>query len=69
MAVDRNITVNFKHNLVEVKYDTGEAVFELLDSENGETKTYKVSGSATACGLGSGLILIFFCFFFLLYLT
>ena len=42
LRVDRKIMVNFRHNLVEVKHDTREAVFELLDSEKGETKTFQV---------------------------
>ena len=43
MHVDRNIKVNFRHNLVEVKHDKSEAIFELLDSEDGKTVTFKVS--------------------------
>ena len=42
LGVDRNIMVNFRHNLVEVKHETREAVFELLDSEKEETETFQV---------------------------
>ena len=41
--VNRNIKVNFRHNLVEVKHDKSEAIFELLDSKDGKTVTFKVS--------------------------
>ncbi|KAK4007956.1 hypothetical protein OUZ56_013116 [Daphnia magna] len=37
----RNIAVNFRHELVEVKPDTKEAVFRLLDDPAGATKTFK----------------------------
>ncbi|XP_043929295.1 sulfide:quinone oxidoreductase, mitochondrial [Protopterus annectens] len=37
---DRNIQVNYRHNLIEVKADKQEAVFEKLDNP-GETITYK----------------------------
>ncbi|KAK7096277.1 sulfide:quinone oxidoreductase, mitochondrial-like [Littorina saxatilis] len=40
---ERNIKVNYRHNLVEVKPDKREAVFQLLDSEKGETKTFEYS--------------------------
>lgn len=39
---ERNITVNFRHELVEVKSNTREAVFKLLDDPVGTTKTFKV---------------------------
>lgn len=39
---ERNIQVNFRHELVEVKPDTKEAVFQLLDKPPGTTKTFKV---------------------------
>ncbi|XP_057375994.1 sulfide:quinone oxidoreductase, mitochondrial-like [Daphnia carinata] len=38
---ERNIAVNFQHELVEVKPDTKEAVFRLLDDPAGTTKTFK----------------------------
>ncbi|XP_006135101.1 sulfide:quinone oxidoreductase, mitochondrial [Pelodiscus sinensis] len=37
---DRNITVNYKHNLIEVRADKQEAVFENLDKP-GETEVYQ----------------------------
>ncbi|KAK0395859.1 hypothetical protein QR680_001467 [Steinernema hermaphroditum] len=37
----RNIQLNTRHNLVEVKPDTREAVFQLLDSEGKPTSNYK----------------------------
>lgn len=40
---ERNITVNFRHELIEVKPDTKEAVFRLLDEPAGTTKSIKVS--------------------------
>lgn len=40
---ERNIHVNYKHELIEVKPDTKEAVFRLLDDPNGTTKTFNVS--------------------------
>lgn len=39
---ERNIAVNFRHELIEVKPDTKEAVFRLLDDPAGKTKTFKV---------------------------
>ena len=44
---ERDIELNFFHNLVEVKADTKEAVFEILSSDVGEDKvkeyeTFKV---------------------------
>lgn len=38
---ERNIQVNLQHNLVEVKPDKGEAVFELLGTEDKKRKTFK----------------------------
>lgn len=38
----RNITVNYRYELIEVKPDTKEAVFQLLDAPAGTTKTFKV---------------------------
>ena len=38
---ERNITVNLRHELVEVKPDSKEAVFQLLDHP-GTTKTFNV---------------------------
>lgn len=43
----RNIAVNFRHELVEVKPDTKEAVFRLLDDPAGKTKTFKVRFSSS----------------------
>ena len=40
---ERNITVNYRHELIEVKPDTKEAVFKLLDDPAGTTKTFKVN--------------------------
>ncbi|PVD36175.1 hypothetical protein C0Q70_03150 [Pomacea canaliculata] len=37
----RNITVNYRHNLVEVRPNTKEAIFANLDSPTGETHTFK----------------------------
>ena len=39
---ERNIQANFSHQLIEVKPDTKEAVFRLLDQPEGTTKTFKV---------------------------
>ena len=39
---ERNIQLNFRHELVEVKPETKEAVFSLLDQPAGTTKTFKV---------------------------
>lgn len=39
---DREINVNFRHELIEVKPDTKEAVFRLLDDPEGANKTFKV---------------------------
>nr|QGW51953.1 sulfide:quinone oxidoreductase [Sinonovacula constricta] len=36
----RNINVNFRQNLVQVDHHNRKAVFQLLDSEKGETETY-----------------------------
>ena len=38
---ERDIVLNTRHNLVEVKPDTKEAVFQLLDSPDGRTVTFK----------------------------
>nr|CAH0111032.1 unnamed protein product [Daphnia galeata] len=38
---ERDISVNFRHELIEVKPDTKEAVFRLLDDPAGATKTFK----------------------------
>lgn len=40
VADKKNIEVNFRHNLIEVRKDTSEAVFELLD-DPGKTTTFK----------------------------
>lgn len=40
---ERNITVNFRHELIEVKPESKEAVFKLLDDPAGGTKTFKVA--------------------------
>ncbi|XP_041355810.1 sulfide:quinone oxidoreductase, mitochondrial-like isoform X1 [Gigantopelta aegis] len=37
---DRNINVNYKRNLIEVRPDKKEAIFTKLDSDSGETETY-----------------------------
>lgn len=37
----RDLHVNFRHNLIEVRHEKKEAVFQLLDSEKGETKTFQ----------------------------
>ncbi|KAL8609101.1 hypothetical protein ACOMHN_030442 [Nucella lapillus] len=42
-GTSRNIQVNYRHNLVEVRPDSKEAVFQLLDSEDGKTVTFKYS--------------------------
>lgn len=39
---ERDLTVNYKHNLIEVRADKQEAVFENLDKP-GETKVIQVS--------------------------
>lgn len=39
----RDLIVNFRHNLVEVRADKQEAVFENLDNP-GETKVFEVRG-------------------------
>lgn len=39
---ERDIDVNFFHNLVEVKADTKEAVFEILGKPEKEYKTFQV---------------------------
>ena len=44
----RDLDVNFRHNLIEVKPDSHEAVFELLDSP-GETATFKVNQLLIIC--------------------
>ena len=38
----RDIKLNLKRNLIEVKSETKEAIFEIVGSE-GETETYSVS--------------------------
>lgn len=40
---ERGINVNYRHELIEVKSDTKEAVFRLLDDPHGATKTFKVN--------------------------
>lgn len=42
---ERNLTVNYKQNLIEVRADKQEAVFENLDKP-GETQVISVSGEA-----------------------
>ncbi|VDI15845.1 sulfide:quinone oxidoreductase [Mytilus galloprovincialis] len=37
----RGITVNYMRNLIEVRTDTKEAIFQKLDSPKGETETFK----------------------------
>ena len=39
---ERNIQVNFRRELIEVKPESKEAVFQLLDQPMGTTETYKV---------------------------
>ena len=39
---ERNIQLNFRHELIEVKPESREAVFRLLDQPAGTTKTFKV---------------------------
>lgn len=39
----RDLNVNLRHNLIEVRADKQEAVFENLDKP-GETKVYEVNG-------------------------
>lgn len=39
---ERNIQLNFRHELIEVKPDTKEAVFRLLDEPAGTVKSFKV---------------------------
>lgn len=39
---ERNIQLNFRHELIEVKPESKEAVFRLLDQPAGTTKTFKV---------------------------
>lgn len=39
----RGIHVNYRHELVEVKPDTKEAVFRLMEDPNGTTKTFPVT--------------------------
>lgn len=39
----RDLNVNLRHNLIEVRADKQEAVFENLDKP-GETKVFEVSG-------------------------
>lgn len=49
---ERNLTVNYKQNLIEVRADRQEAVFENLDKP-GETQVISVSGQLhTAVGAG-----------------
>jgi hypothetical protein len=40
---ERDVSVNYKHNLIEVRPDKQEAVFEILDKP-GETHVIPVSG-------------------------
>ena len=56
--VDRNIKVNFRHNLVEVKHEKSEAIFELLDSKDGKTVTFKVGSFGAISGRQSLLRLV-----------
>lgn len=42
----RDLHVNLRHNLIEVRADKQEAVFENLDKP-GETKVYEVRGSCS----------------------
>lgn len=42
---ERNLTVNYKQNLIEVRADKQEAVFENVDKP-GETQVISVSGEA-----------------------
>lgn len=51
---ERNIAVNYKHNLVEVRADRREAVFENL-GKPGATEVYQVRSFQT-----SGLVLFLF---------
>jgi len=39
---ERDIRTNFHHELIEVKPDTKEAIFRLLDQPKGATKSFKV---------------------------
>ena len=39
---ERNIAVNYRRELIEVKPDTKEAIFKLLDDPAGSTETFKV---------------------------
>lgn len=43
LVKERDIQVNFRHELIEVKSDKTEAVFRLLDDPKGATKVFKVS--------------------------
>jgi len=42
LVEERDIQVNFRHELIEVKSDKKEAVFRLLDDPKGATKVFKV---------------------------
>lgn len=39
---EKDIQANFSHELIEVKPDTKEAIFRLLNQPEGATKTYRV---------------------------
>ena len=39
---DRNIETNFRYELIEVRPESKEAIFSLLDQPAGTTKTFKV---------------------------
>lgn len=61
----RDITVNYRHSLIEVRADKQEAVFENLDKP-GATEVYQVSkcnhSGASICTCGKTLALdIFLC--------
>ena len=47
----RDIQLNFKRNLFEIKTDTKEAIFEVLDDSHSKKKleTYKVGCAVTLC--------------------
>ena len=45
---ERNITVNLRHNLIEVKPDSREAVFQNLESPD-DIKTLKVREGQSSC--------------------
>eukprot|EP00106_Octopus_bimaculoides_P005630 XP_014773072.1 PREDICTED: sulfide:quinone oxidoreductase, mitochondrial-like [Octopus bimaculoides] len=54
IAKNRGIHVNFMHSLIEVRPESGEAIFKKLNSESGETATFKSCDllfSASQCGV------------------